>query len=92
VANTFFVTDNRDQIARPAAAQGSNQLRQEAGCEGLSSDIQIDVSRHRNACILQSGEHLRSSRAPYCAVIHLSDPVTLTATSVKNIRIGLPSA
>ena len=30
--------------------------------------------------------------SPYFAPTHLSDPVTLTATSVKNTRIGLPSA
>ena len=50
--NALFVTDHRDQIARPAAAQHSNQLRQEARREGLSPNIQIDVSPHRNACIL----------------------------------------
>jgi hypothetical protein len=55
-SNARFVTDKSDQVARPPAAQHSDQLRQEVGCEGLSLDIQIDVSPHRNACILQFRE------------------------------------
>src|SRR5438132_244046 len=46
-SNALFVTDYRDQIARPAAAQHRDQLRQEARCESLSPDIEIDVSLHR---------------------------------------------
>lgn len=45
-------------------------------------------------CVVLQREQLQlaSYRATYCAFIHLSDPVTLTATSEKNTRIGLPSA
>ena len=60
--DALFVTDHRDQIARPAATQHSNQLRQKARRERLSTDIKIEVSLHRNACILQVREdsHLAS--------------------------------
>src|SRR5260370_28648883 len=47
-ANAFFVTDHRDQIAWAAAAQHSDQLRQQTRCKGLSPNIQIDVGSHRN--------------------------------------------
>jgi hypothetical protein len=47
-SKAFFVTDNRDQIARAAAAQHSDQLRQQTRCKGLWPNIQIDVSSHRN--------------------------------------------
>src|ERR1700693_4341396 len=53
-SNARFVTDHRDQISRAAAAQHSDQLRQEAGCESLSPDFQIDVSPHWDARILES--------------------------------------
>src|SRR5262249_973076 len=46
-ADAFFVTDYRDQIARPAAAQHREQLRQEARSKRLSPYIQINVSLHR---------------------------------------------
>jgi hypothetical protein len=46
-ANARFVTDHRDQIARTAATQHTDQLRQETGGESLSRDIQVDVSFHR---------------------------------------------
>src|SRR6266404_4362034 len=52
-SNALFVTEQRDQITRPASAQHSEQLRQEARCESLSPNVQLDVSPHRNACILQ---------------------------------------
>ena len=45
-------TDHCDQIAGPAAPQQSDQLRQQTGPKGLLPDIQVDVSPHRNACIL----------------------------------------
>ena len=94
-ANAFFVTDHRDQIARVAAAQHSDQLWQQARRKGLSPNIEIDVSSHRNACILQFREHVEiasSCASTYCAFIHLSDPVSLTATSVRKMCRGLPSA
>src|SRR5437879_5004201 len=80
-SDALFVTDHSDQIARLAAAQHSEQLRQEARRKGLSPNIQIDVSPHWNACILQSREHWEtasSSPAIYCAFIQVSDPLTLT--------------
>src|ERR1700693_2918093 len=53
-SNARFVADHRDQISRSAAAQHGDQLRQEAGCESLSPDIQINVSPHWDARILES--------------------------------------
>ena len=47
-SNARIVTDHRDQIARPAAAQHRDQLLEEAGGKGLSPDIQLDVGPHRN--------------------------------------------
>jgi hypothetical protein len=92
--NAFFITDNRDQIARVAAAQHTDQLRQQAGRKGLSPNIEIDVGSHRNACILQFREHVEITLSclTYCAMIHLSDPVSLTATLVRKMWSGLPSA
>ena len=98
-SNALVVTDQRHQITRTTAAQHSDQLRQQTRRKGLGPDIQIDVSLHWHACILQSREH-SAPRAPetaaycatYCAAIHLSDPVTLTATSENQIRMGMPSA
>ncbi len=52
-SNALFVTDHCDQIAPTTAAQHTDQLRQQTGRKGLWPNIQIDVSPHRNACILQ---------------------------------------
>jgi hypothetical protein len=63
--------------------------------KGLSLNIQIDLSPHRNVCILQFRQRLKTaafSPAIYCAFIQVSDPLTLTATSDKKICRGLPSA
>src|SRR5258708_4028756 len=68
-SKALFVTDNRDQIARAAAAQHGDQLRQEARRERLPPDIQIEVSLHRSARILQppqdSGDSFVPARAIY---------------------------
>ncbi len=53
-SNALVVTDKRDQIARPAAAQHSDQLRQQARRESLSPNIQLEVSPHRNALFYRS--------------------------------------
>src|ERR1043166_264507 len=45
-SNTLVLTDHRDQITLAAAAQHSDQLRQQAGGESLSPNFQIDVSLH----------------------------------------------
>jgi len=47
-ANVFPVTDNRDQIARVAAAQHSDQLWQQARRKDLLPNIEIEVGSHRN--------------------------------------------
>src|ERR1700752_1992489 len=47
-SNALFVTDHRDQIARLAAAQHSNQFGQKTRREGLSPYIQLDVGPHWN--------------------------------------------
>src|SRR5260370_33370168 len=52
-ADAFFITDNRDQIAWVAAAHHSDQLWQQTRRESLAPTIQIDVSSHHNARILQ---------------------------------------
>src|SRR5690349_16375101 len=41
-----------DQIAGPAAAQDSDQVRQDARGERLTPNVEVDVSPHRNASIL----------------------------------------
>ena len=46
--NIFFGANNRDQIARVAAAQSCYQLWQQARCKRFAPDIQIDVCLHRN--------------------------------------------
>jgi hypothetical protein len=51
-SNALFVTDHRDQIARLAATQHSNQFGQKTRREGLAPYIQVDVGPHWNACIL----------------------------------------
>src|SRR6266567_6106751 len=47
--DALFVTDKRDQIARLAAAQHSNQLRQQTRRKCLSTNIQLEINPHRNA-------------------------------------------
>src|SRR5260370_3951842 len=94
-ANTFFITDDRDQIARVTAAQHSDQLWQQTRREGLSPNIQIDVDSHHNACIPQFRERLEiasSCARLYCAFIQVSEPVSFTAKSVMKMCRGLPSA
>jgi hypothetical protein len=61
-SDAFFVTDHRDQIAPPAAAQHSDQLRQEAGRERFPPDIQIDVSLHRIGWISELPEEFWGQR------------------------------
>ena len=46
-SNARVVTDNRNQIARPASAQDGDQLRQQTRGEILSPNIQIEISPHR---------------------------------------------
>jgi hypothetical protein len=48
-SNALFVTDKRDQIAGLAAAQHSNQLWQQTRRKCLSTNIQLEISPHRNA-------------------------------------------
>ncbi len=93
-AEALFVANNRDQIARVAAAQHCDQLWQQTRRKGLSSNIQIDVSSHHSACILQLREHMETVRPArlYCALIHLSDPVSLTDRFVMKMCSGFPSA
>src|SRR5262249_9911982 len=45
--NPWIIADDCDQLALAAATQNSNQLRQQTRGEGLSSNVQIDVSLHR---------------------------------------------
>src|SRR6202030_3890148 len=59
-SNAFFVTGNGDQFARPAAAQHSDQLPQEARRERLPPDVQIDLSLHRNRCSLRVDPSVRA--------------------------------
>jgi len=87
-------TGKGDQSARPAAAQRSDQPRQQTRRKSLASYIQIDLSPHRNVRILQFPSHSETAScgAPYWALIHVSEPVSLTATSVRKMCKGLPSA
>src|SRR5215213_8506045 len=45
-SNARFVADYGNEIARLAAVQRSDQLRQQAGRERLSANVQFDVSLH----------------------------------------------
>src|ERR1043166_2325559 len=56
-SNTLVLTDHRDQITVAAAAQHSDQLRQQAGGESLSPNFQIDVSLHFQDGFAQSRQH-----------------------------------
>jgi hypothetical protein len=58
----LLVTHYRDQVAGPAAAQHSDQLRQQTGGNRLSPNIQIDVRLHWDACILQPQRYRHSTR------------------------------
>src|SRR5262249_15406560 len=66
-SEALFITDYGDQIARPAAVQHSDQLRQEPRRESLSSNIQIDVSLHRIGASYSVQKTLgtASSRTPF---------------------------
>jgi hypothetical protein len=52
--NALFVADHRDQIAWLAAAQNNDQLRQQTRRKSLSTNIQLDVSPHRNTLFYRS--------------------------------------
>ena len=51
-----------------------------------------DSGGSMSVILLDSSESSGSNCSLYCALIQLSDPVSLTATSEKKIRNGFPSA
>src|SRR6202030_2234408 len=53
-ANAFVVTDKLDQISWPPAAQHSDQLWQQTRRKSLSTNIQLEISPHRNALFYRS--------------------------------------
>src|SRR6266849_1341099 len=53
-ANAFFITDNCDQVAGAAASQHSDQLWQQTRRKSLSTNIQLEISPHRNASFYRS--------------------------------------
>ena len=68
-AKACFAACDGHKIAGNTSTQCSDKLREQARCERLSPNIQVNVGLLRKATLF------------YCAFIQLSDPVTLTDRS-----------